>query len=61
MYVIVKLIDYQEDIIKIFHNKSDLDLYLHSNNILDTTPSHYYILYNLDSPSDYCGILWTEI
>lgn len=23
--------------------------------------SHYYTIYNLDSPLDYCGILWTEI
>ena len=44
MYVIVKVIDYQEDIIKIFHNKSDL--YLHYNNIVDLTPSNYFPRWN---------------
>ena len=34
MYVIVKLIDYQEDVIKIFHNKSDL------------VPSNYFPRWN---------------
>ena len=46
MYVIVKLIDYQEDVIKIFHNKSDLDLYLHYTNIVDLIPSNYFPRWN---------------
>ena len=46
MYVIVKVIDYQEDIIKIFHNKSDLDLYLHYTNIVDLIPSNYFPRWN---------------
>ena len=44
MYVIVKVIDYQEDIIKIFHNESDLDL--HYNNIVDLIPSNYFPRWN---------------